>query len=62
MLLTFKKYGMEIRDTRSEIEKKLIPDADPEVNKASDPGFATLHQSIGTGRTQSCYLCLAIKE
>jgi hypothetical protein len=32
------KYGFGIRDPRSGIRKKTIPDPDPGVKKAQDPG------------------------
>jgi hypothetical protein len=41
--LSYLKYGIEIRDPRSGIRKKPIPD--PGVKKASDPGSRILIRS-----------------
>jgi hypothetical protein len=44
--LSSQKYGFGIRDLRSGIRKKPIPD--PGVKKAPDPGSATLHSRTGS--------------
>jgi len=41
--LSSQKYGFVIRDPRSGIQKKPIPD--PGVKKAPDPGSATLQKN-----------------
>jgi hypothetical protein len=42
IVIKLSKYGFGIRDPRSQIRKKPIPDPSPGVKKAPDPGSATL--------------------
>jgi hypothetical protein len=67
--LSSQKYGFGIRDPRSWIRKKPIPD--PGVKKAPDPGSATLLQrlrtesvripgNVGAGRLQAGKLALQV--
>ncbi len=52
--LSSRKYGFGIREPRSGIRKKPIPD--PGVKKAPDPGPATLPLTDGSGcGSESCY-------